>query len=134
MNSEMNTDETGDSGAGVNLGGVGLPPMNLEQVSAEQISPYQFSPGNGNPANFTLDPQAAHAMRHCLHELANVFTGIAVGGDLLALRLAESPLHGYAEDICAGGERGCVLVRELRNRLLAASGEAEAAPQERGPD
>jgi hypothetical protein len=132
MNSEMNTGETGDSGIGA-LGGSGLPPINLEHGSAEQISPYRFSPGDGNPEHIALDSQAAHAMRQCLHELANVFTGIMVGADLLALRLAEGSLHQYAEDICASGERGCTLVRELRSRLLAASGEIEAAPPGRGP-
>lgn len=97
MNSEMNTGEAGGSGAMVNLGGV------------------------------TLTQDGVQAMRHSLHELANVFTGVMIAGDLLSLHLAAGSLRLYAADICAGSERGCVLVRELRSQLLAACGETEVS-------
>lgn len=96
MNSEMNSSEAGGSGAMANLGCV------------------------------TLNHDGVQAMRHNLHELANVFTGVVIAGDLLALHLDAGPLQRYAVEICAGSERGCALVRELRSQLLAASGEAEA--------
>lgn len=96
MNSEMNSSEAGGSGAMANLGRV------------------------------TLSQDGVQVMRHHLHELANVFTGVMIAGDLLSLHLDAGPLQRYAAEICAGSERGCVLVRELRSQLLAASGEAEA--------
>ncbi len=41
-------------------------------------------------------------MRHSLHELANVFTGVMIAGDLLTLQLTADSLQKYAADICAG--------------------------------
>ena len=66
-------------------------------------------------------------MRHRLHELANVFTGVVIAGGLLSQYLEGGSLRQYAADICEGSERGCALVRELRSQLLAACGELEAA-------
>lgn len=97
MNSEGNTGKAGASGADVSLGSV------------------------------SLTQDGVRAMRHNLHELANVFTGVMIAGDLLALRLAEGSLRPYAVDICTGSARGCALVRELRSQLLAACGETEAS-------
>jgi len=102
MNSEMNTSKAGSPGAMANLGHV------------------------------NLNTQGVQTMRHCLHELANVFTGVMIAGDLLSLHLAEGPLQHYAAEVCAGSERGCILVREIRGQLLAACGEAEVAPRGHG--
>ena len=66
-------------------------------------------------------------MRHRLHELANVFTGVMIAGGLLSQYLEGGSLQHYAADICEGSERGCALVREIRSQLLAACGEVEAA-------
>ena len=67
-------------------------------------------------------------MRHCLHELANVFTGLMIAGGLLSQHPEMESLQHYVTDLCEGSERGSALVRELRSQLLAACGEAEAAP------
>jgi hypothetical protein len=73
-----------------------------------------------------LNEGAVRAMRHSLHELANVFTGLMITGGLLSqLPSVELPRH-YLANLCEGSERGSALVRELRSQLLAACGEAEA--------
>ncbi len=82
---------------------------------------------NVSPGSVRLTQDGVRAMRHNLHELANVFTGVMIAGDLLALRLVEGSLRRYAVDICAGSTRGCALVRELRSQLQAACGETEAS-------
>jgi hypothetical protein len=97
MNSEMNTNEASGSAA------MGV----LQSV--------------------ILETGEVHAMRHRLHELANVFTGVMIAAGLLSQHLAGGSLQHYAADICEGSDRGCVLVREIRSQLLAASGELEAA-------
>jgi hypothetical protein len=74
-----------------------------------------------------LDSSEVQAMRHRLHELANVFTGVVIAAGLLSQYLEGGSLRQYADDICEGSERGCALVRELRSQLLAACGELEAA-------
>lgn len=73
-----------------------------------------------------LDASDVQAMRHSLHELANVFTGVMIATGLLSQRLDEGPLRSYATNISEGTERGCVLVREMRSRLLTACGEVDA--------
>jgi nitrogen-specific signal transduction histidine kinase len=73
-----------------------------------------------------LDSCEVQAMRHRLHELANVFTGVVIAAGLLSQYLEGGSLRQYAADICEGSERGCSLVRELRSQLLAACGEVEA--------
>jgi hypothetical protein len=88
--------------------------------------------GNGSPlaakhCTVILDSSEVQAMRHRLHELANVFTGVMIAGGLLSQYLEGGSLRQYASDICEGSERGCILVRELRSQLLAACGEMEAA-------
>jgi len=98
MNTEMNTTETGISPIAAQVGTV------------------------------MMDSDSVQAMRHRLHELANVFTGVMIAGGLLSQYLEAGSLQHYATDICEGSERGCVLVRELRSQLLAACGELEAAP------
>jgi hypothetical protein len=122
MNSEMNPQEMGNPGAMANLDGVNLGCVNLPHADL----------GGSNLIHANLDGEGVLAMRHRLHELANVFTGVMIAGDLLSLRLAQGPLEHYAAGICAGSERGCVLVREIRSQLLAACGEAEVSPHLRG--
>jgi hypothetical protein len=73
-----------------------------------------------------LDSSEVQTMRHRLHELANVFTGVMIAGGLLSQYLKRGALRQYADDICESSERGCVLVRELRSQLLCASGEQAA--------
>lgn len=109
MNSEMNPGKPDSSAITANLGSINLGHIDLEQVN--------------------LSREGVRAIRHCLHELANVFTGVMIAGDLLSLHMVEGPLQHYASDICIGGERGCSLVREIRDQLLGACDEAEAASQ-----
>jgi hypothetical protein len=119
MNSEMNTGDPvsfetiGHVGAAA-AGSVELGGIELDRVAMERV---------------LMDREGVRQMRHCLHELANVFTGLVIAGDLLSLHLLEGPLEHYTTEICAGGERGCALVRAIRNQLLAVCGETEAAPQ-----
>jgi hypothetical protein len=80
-----------------------------------------------NLGTVVLDSEGIRAMRHHLHELANVFTGVMIGGGLLSQYLEGGSLQHYASDICEGSQRGCVLVRELRTQLLNACGEGKAA-------
>ena len=88
------------------------------------------SPEMGSIGAFLLDQGAMHAMRRCLHELANVFTGLMIAGGLLAQRPELESLQPYVTDLCDGSERGSVLVRELCSQLLAVCGEAGAAQPE----
>ena len=97
--------------------------MNLEPNTTEaNVSPVLASAGT-----VMLDRDGVQAMRHRLHELANVFTGVMIAGGLLAQYLEAGSLQHYAADICEGSERGCALVREIRSQLLAACGEVEIA-------
>lgn len=81
-----------------------------------------------SPDGVILDGDGVRAMRHRLHELANVFTGVMIAGGLLSQNLEGGSLERYASNICEGSERGCALVRDIRSQLLAAQGEVEAAP------
>jgi hypothetical protein len=85
------------------------------------------SPMMAGLGSISLDISEVQAMRHRIHELANVFTGVMIAGDLLYQHLAAESLRPYASHICEGSARGCVLVREIRSQLLAACGEVEAA-------
>ena len=60
-------------------------------------------------------------LRHLLHEMANVFTGILMTGGLLHQALEGDLRQRYTGEICTGGDRGAVLVREARQVLLAPS-------------
>jgi hypothetical protein len=84
------------------------------------------TPAAGKHGAVVLDSSEVQTMRHRLHELANVFTGVVIGAGLLSQYLERESLRQYATDICEGSERGCALVRELRSQLLAACGELEA--------
>lgn len=77
-----------------------------------------------------LQRRTIQAMRQQLHELANVFTGVMIAGGLLSQHLAGGVLCGYAKDICESSERGCALVRQLRQQLMTACGES---PIDSGP-
>ena len=87
----------------------------------------QGSPQAAKHSAVVLDISEVQTMRHRLHELANVFTGVVIAAGLLSQYLEGGSLRQYAADICEGSERGCALVRELRSQLLAACGEVEAA-------
>jgi hypothetical protein len=80
-----------------------------------------------------LQSEQVKAMRRCLHELANIFTGMMIAGGLLEQYLEGGSLAGYATDLNSGCERGSSVVRELRGHLLAASGEAEAPRPDSSP-
>ncbi len=95
--------------------------------SARNTGEAGASGANIGPGSISLTQDGVRAVRHSLHELANVFTGVMIAGDLLSLRLSEGSLRPYAVEICAGSARGCALVRELRSQLLAACVEAEAS-------
>jgi len=56
-------------------------------------------------------------LRHILHELSNLLTGILVTGGLLQLALKGDRRHHYAVELCDGSERGATLVREARTLL-----------------
>jgi hypothetical protein len=86
------------------------------------------NPAMDDPDGVILDGDGVRSIRRRLHELANAFTGVMIAGGLLSQYLEGGSLAHYASDICEGSERGCVLVREIRSQLLAAQGEAEAAP------
>jgi hypothetical protein len=87
------------------------------------------TPGMGKQGTLILDGSEVRAMRHRLHELANVFTGVMIAGGLLSQCMKGGSLRSYVTDICDGSERGAALVREIRSQLLTASGELEAGGQ-----
>lgn len=86
------------------------------------------SPATAEIGSVMLDSEGVRLMRHRLHELANVFTGVMIAAGLLSQYLEGGSLRLHASNICEGSERGCGLVREIRSQLLAACGEVEAAP------
>ena len=69
-----------------------------------------------------LDGAQAAAMRRLMHELANVLTGVMISGGLLSQYVQEHALRQYAAGVCEGCERGCEVLRELRNSLYNACG------------
>ncbi len=75
----------------------------------------------GKYAAVELGEDEVKHLRHLLHEMANVFTGILVTGGLLHQALKGDLRQRYTGEICIGGERGAVLVREARQVLLAPS-------------
>ncbi len=68
-------------------------------------------------------------LRHIMHELSNLLTGMLVTGGLLRLALQGDRRERYAADVCEGGERGAVLVREARS-LLASPDEVQLTATE----
>lgn len=108
-------------------------------VSSEMDSDDARSlPDEGEAGAVVLDGAQVAAMRRLMHELSNVLTGVMISGGLLAEYLHPGKptvgypagsegkaLWHYATGVCAGCERGCLLLRELRSQLLAACGEAD---------
>jgi hypothetical protein len=86
------------------------------------------SPALAEIGSVMLDGEGVRAMRHRLHELANVFTGVMIAAGLLSQYLEGGSLRHHASNICESSERGCGLVREIRSQLIAACGEVEVAP------
>lgn len=86
----------------------------------------------GQVEGILLSAEAVREMRHSLHELANVLTGVMMSGGLLAQQLGSSPLNHYTTDICECSERCSALVREIRGHMLEACGEAEPPAGESG--
>lgn len=84
------------------------------------------SPVEKEPGTIVLDGSQLAAMRHLMHELSNILTGVMISGGLLAQYLEGNGLRQYAAGVCEGCERGGALLRELRSQLLAACGEAGA--------
>jgi hypothetical protein len=91
-------------------------------------------PGTSSTGEVVLDGKDVLKVRHCLHELANVFTGVMIASGLLGQHLEGGSLEHYATDIGAGSERGSALVREIRRHLLDACGEIDAAPDAGSPE
>jgi hypothetical protein len=75
----------------------------------------------GKYAAVELGEDEVKLLRHLLHEMANVFTGILVTGGLLHQALKGDLRQRYTGEVCAGGERGADLVRQARQVLLAPS-------------
>jgi hypothetical protein len=82
--------------------------------------------GMSGAGGVVLDGEGVRSIRHCLHELANVFTGVMIAGGLLEQSLEAGALRQYAVDITESSERGSNLVREIRNHLLGNCTEANA--------
>ncbi len=103
---------------------------NMTQASDSSALPNLFTAPGLLPNVAVIDAVGVKAIRHNLHELANVFTGVMIAGGLLSQHLEAGSLHYYASNICEGSERGCALVREIRSQLLAACGEVEHSAAE----
>jgi hypothetical protein len=65
-----------------------------------------------------LGVEEVRHLRHVLHELANVLTGMMVTGGLLHQALKGDLRQRYTGEICTGGDRGAELVREAREVLM----------------
>jgi nitrogen-specific signal transduction histidine kinase len=102
----------------------GVTEMNITEMNVTEAN---ASPVMAALGSISLDSSEVQAMRHRIHELANVFTGVMIAGDLLSHYLEAESLRPYVSHIREGSARGCVLVREIRSQLLAACGEVEAA-------
>lgn len=61
-----------------------------------------------------MEEASTNQLRHILHDLSNLLTGIMVTGGLLQLALQGDRRQHYAAEICEGSERGASLVREAR--------------------
>jgi nitrogen-specific signal transduction histidine kinase len=72
----------------------------------------------GRYAAIQLGVEEVRHLRHVLHELANVLTGMMVTGGLLHQALKGDLRQRYTGEICTGGDRGAELVREAREVLM----------------
>jgi len=75
----------------------------------------------GKYAAVQLEEEEVKRLRHLLHEMANVFTGMLVTSGLLHHALEGDLRQRYTAELCTGGDRGAELVREARQILLAPS-------------
>lgn len=66
-----------------------------------------------------MEEPANDQLRHILHDLSNLLTGIMVTGGLLRLALKGDRREHYAVEVCEGSERGATLVREARTLLTS---------------
>jgi signal transduction histidine kinase len=69
------------------------------------------------PVEENVEEPLNEQLRHILHELSNLLTGILVTGGLLQLALQGDRRQHYAVELCEGSERGATLVREARTLL-----------------
>lgn len=72
-----------------------------------------------------LQPEQVLKLRTKLHELANLFTGVLMGGGVLCRALEGDRRAAYAESLCELGERGAVAIREVREVLLNSEAKSE---------
>jgi hypothetical protein len=91
-----------------------------QQVSSASAMDLSLSEA-GKYSAVELGEDEVRHLRHLLHEMANVFTGILVTGGLLHHALEGDLRQRYTGEICTGGDRGATLVREARDVLLAPS-------------
>lgn len=64
-----------------------------------------------------VEETTSEQLQRMLHDLSNLLTGILVTAGLLQLALQGDRRQHYAVEICAGGERGAILVREARDLI-----------------
>jgi len=67
-----------------------------------------------------LNGSEVQQLRHALHELSNLLTGILVSGGLVQQGGAGESRMRYMDSVCESGERGAMLVREVRAMFAAA--------------
>src|SRR5512147_2263756 len=60
-------------------------------------------------AEASVEEKSTDQLRHILHDLSNLLTGIMVTGGLLQLALQGDRRQHYAAEICEGSERGANL-------------------------
>lgn len=65
-----------------------------------------------------MEDPMSEQLRHVMHELSNLLTGIMVTGGLLQMSLQGDRRQHYAAEICEGSERSASLVREARAMLI----------------
>jgi hypothetical protein len=105
---------------------------------ALQIAVKQEAESHGNAlyeeamryAAVKLGVDEVRKLRHVLHELANVFTGMMVTGGLLHQALKGDLRQRYTGEICTGGDRGAELVREAREVLMRSEEGASSSDEQ----
>ena len=73
-----------------------------------------------------MEDTTSEQLRHVMHELSNLLTGIMVTAGLLQMSLQGDRRQHYASEICEGSERSAALVRETRAMLTP--------PEDRNPE
>jgi hypothetical protein len=105
------------------------------QIDVNQESQTQVNALYGEAMGYAavqLGVEDVKRIRHVLHELANVFTGMMVTGGLLHQALKGDLRQRYTGEICTGGDRGAELVREAREVLMKS--EESARPAVENPE